>query len=120
METIATAQELYDATLYYASKPQKTRDEQDTEWIDWFKKRVPKLLKDAAARREFSLEVPLPYQPIGRTDRDGLRGLRAEVQTLLPGCVLEFIGHGYDDASMVYVLEISWHNNPKESNTQSV
>jgi hypothetical protein len=107
-EVIATAEELRVATLYYAEKIPAAREALGEAWVAWFRKRAPKALKDAAARGEFCASFPLPYQPVGRVERDGLRALRSRVGAMLPGCVLEFVGTALEGEHYKYELEVSW------------
>lgn len=107
-EIIATAEELRAATLHYSEKVPATRGALCEAWVAWFRKRAPKALKDTVARGEFCTSFPLPYQPVGRAERDELRALRSRVGAMLPGCELEFVGAALEDQDYKYELEVSW------------
>lgn len=106
---IATAEQLRKATEGAIKK----REEEGhsfarlcADWMNWFEKRAPKILKDATARGAWYVSLDLP-QPDRFKERLALRKLKGLVEDMLPGCSICFVEEEYEEGKQ-YTLEISW------------
>ena len=106
---IATAKQLRKAT---AAALKKREEEAHSfarlcaDWMNWFEKRAPKMLKDATARGAWYISLDLP-QPGRFKERLALRKLKGIVEDMLPGCSICFVEEEYEEGKQ-YTLEISW------------
>jgi hypothetical protein len=75
--------------------------------MHWFDKRYEKIFKDAAARCEFLVSLPAPYQPAGKEDQGPLREIRNTLRRRLPGCEVYYTEEECD-GKILYFIEISW------------
>ena len=109
VQVIATAEELRKAT----SAALKKREEEGhsfarlcADWMNWFEKRAPKMLKDATARGLWSICLDLP-QPTRFKERFALKKIRSIVEDMLPGCSTSFVEEEYEGEKR-FALEICW------------
>lgn len=109
VNVLITGEELYDMTMHYMRKPEKSMEAKCADWLHWFEKRYEKLFKDAAARREFSITLQAPYTPTGKEEQGPLRALRNHLRQALPGCSVNFIEEECD-GRILYFVEISWED----------
>jgi hypothetical protein len=104
---LMTGEELHRMTMHYRRKPEKSMEMKCADWMYWFEKRYEKIFKDAAARGEFSVTLPAPYQPAGPAEQGPLRWMRGELRRRLPGCSVHFIEEECD-GKVLYFVEIGW------------
>ena len=106
---ITTAEQLRKAT----EATLKKREEEGrsfaalcADWMNWFEKRAPKMLKDATARGVWSICLDLP-QPTRYKERFALKKIRSIVEDMIPGCSTSFVEEEYEGEKR-FALEISW------------
>lgn len=105
---IATAEELRDATDWSLDNPdKKSFHEKNTEWLQWFEKRAPRILKDATRIGRYSATVDVPYQPDNKDAEKGLVDLRKRLRPMIPGCSIHFIEEVCEGVTICTIL-IGW------------
>ena len=102
-----TASHLREATQEAIAREKKSTRRQCSDWVDWFIKRAPKMLKDAAARGDWEIFLDIP-QPKDKKEHKLLKELQKVVGEMLPGCAVSFVEEDYEDRRIKYMMEISW------------
>lgn len=107
-EILATVQELREATQHGLEQQGWTSNQEKNEaWLNWFRKRGIRLLKDATQLGKGYVNVDVPYQPTTQQDQNDLVILRKHLRKMLPGCEIVFIEETYEDDS-ICVFQIEW------------
>jgi hypothetical protein len=108
--TYFTAEELLEGSKQFRRElKRKSLEEKYDEWVQWYHKRIERLMKDQVSKGLFSLELEIPFQPNTIDEKKGLVKLKKFVLTTLPGCTAEFIDVEEDgDEDSWTKLEIYW------------
>lgn len=109
--TYFTAEELVEASRQFKKElKRKSLEEKYEEWVQWYHKRIERIMKDQVSKGLFSLELEIPFQPNTVDEKKWLIKLKKFVLTTLPGCTGEFIdveSEGEEGESWTK-LEIYW------------